>query len=306
MAASEHEDVIHLDFQSLNNPNSDLYIRAHERVKYFVENKLQTSRIAELKYDIVYDMEKTNEDDLVQQLSSNCFNTTVKKFFKFRNDKCELCESLRTINNHLHRCHCNYNNCTRPILCRRALKKCKEESSNNKVKFKDIAHEFIRLHGESPLYMLCSSCHRIYDKNTFNEPKDYGGFSDESDESDESNESDDEVKPLIINKFKTQQDAKKYYDEHLKNIIINESNGKTKRGPNTRKQNSDGYYTAQIKKQRKVWSCDEIQSGVYRGAANNDYWFYPCYQDISDKTTLQWWLIHKDKTDIINSTILFK
>uniref|UniRef100_A0A6C0KZE6 Uncharacterized protein n=1 Tax=viral metagenome TaxID=1070528 RepID=A0A6C0KZE6_9ZZZZ len=43
------------------------------------------------------------------------------------------------------------------------------------------------------------------------------------------------------------------------------SNGKTKRGPNTRNPNSDGYYTAQIKKQTKVWSCDEIQSGVYRG-----------------------------------------
>ena len=119
-------------------------------------------------------------------------------------------------------------------------------------------------------------------KNTFNDPKDYGGFSDES----------DEVKPLKINKFKTQQKAKEYYNKNLKNNIINKSNGKTKRGPNTRKPNSDGYYTAQIKKQTKVWSWAEIDSGVYRGAANNDYWFYPCYEDISNKTTLEWWLIH--------------
>lgn len=163
MAASEPENVIHLDFQSLNDPSSHLYIRAHERSKQYVEKKLPTCRMAEFECDIVYDMESTNEDDLVQQLSSNCFNTTVKNFFNFDVDKCELCENPRTKNNFLYRCHCNYNNCTRPILCRRALEKCKEKYS--KVIFKDIAYEFIRLHGESPLYMLCRSCHKEYDKN---------------------------------------------------------------------------------------------------------------------------------------------
>ena len=114
-------------------------------------------------------------------------------------------------------------------------------------------------------------------KNTFNDPKDYDGFSVASDDS-------FEIKP-VIKKFKTQEDAKEYYNKDLKEVMKG-------RGPNKIKPNNDGYYEATIKKITKVWKCDEIKSGVYIGSANNNYWFYPCYEVINDKSTLQWWFIH--------------
>lgn len=152
-----------LDFKSLNDPSSALYIQALERTNLFVDKFLPKSRIAEFEMDVAYDMDITNEDDLVRHLSSGCLNNLVKKFFKSDIDKCELCETPKTKNNVLARSHCNFKNCTRPSLCRRAIKNCKVKS---KVIFiKDIAHEFISLHAESPLYMLCKTCHNEYDKN---------------------------------------------------------------------------------------------------------------------------------------------
>ena len=95
----------------------------------------------------------------------------------------------------------------------------------------------------------------------------------------------DKIKEPVIKIFKTQEQAKEYYNTELKEKL----NG---RGPNKIKPNDDGYYEATIKKITKVWTCDEIQSGVYIGSANNKYWFYPCYEVINDKSTLQWWFIH--------------
>ena len=115
-------------------------------------------------------------------------------------------------------------------------------------------------------------------KNTFNDPKDYDGFSVASDDS-------DEIKEPVIKKFKTQEEAKEYYNKELKEKMND-------RGPNKKKPNENGYYEATIKKITKIWNCDELKSKVYIGAANNNYWFYPCYEDINDKSTLQWWFIH--------------
>jgi hypothetical protein len=115
-------------------------------------------------------------------------------------------------------------------------------------------------------------------KNTFNDPKDYDGFSVASNDS-------DELKEPVIKKFKTQEEAKEYYNKELKEKMKG-------RGPNKIKLNDDGYYEATIKKITKVWKCDEIKNKVYIGSANNNYWFYPCYEVVNDKSTLQWWFIH--------------
>jgi len=41
-------------------------------------------------------------------------------------------------------------------------------------------------------------------------------------------------------------------------------------------------------KRKKVWTWDELQNRPFIGTANNNYWFYPCYIDIDDKSTLKW------------------
>ena len=90
-----------------------------------------------------------------------------------------------------------------------------------------------------------------------------------------------------IKKFKTQEEVKKYYTDELKNKL-----GGTGRGPNKNKPNKYGYYEATIKKVTKVWSVIELKDKPYIGSNNNQWRFYPCYEDINDKSTLQWWFIH--------------
>jgi len=99
------------------------------------------------------------------------------------------------------------------------------------------------------------------------------------------NNDNDETIERIIQKFKTQEQAKEYYDKELKEKFKG-------RGPNIKTPNKNGYYEATIKKITKVWTSDELNSKVYIGSANNDYWIYPCYEDINDASTLQWWFIH--------------
>jgi hypothetical protein len=115
-------------------------------------------------------------------------------------------------------------------------------------------------------------------KNTFNDPKDYDGFSIASDDS-------AEMKEPVIKKFKTQEEAKEYYNKDLKEIMGG-------RGPIKRKPNNDGYYEATIRSNKKIYSCDEVKYERRQGLHENNYRFYPCYEFVNDKSTLQWWFIH--------------
>ena len=115
-------------------------------------------------------------------------------------------------------------------------------------------------------------------KNTFNDPTDYDGFSVASDDS-------NEIKEPVIKKFKTQEKAKEYYNKELKEIMKG-------RGPNKIKPNNDGYYEATIRSNKKIYTCDEVKCERRQGLTENNYRFYPCYELINDKSTLQWWFIH--------------
>jgi hypothetical protein len=95
-----------------------------------------------------------------------------------------------------------------------------------------------------------------------------------------------EVKEPVIHKFKTQEEGKKYYKEELKDKLKG-------RGPNKIEANKDGFYEANIRGNKKVYSCEEINKerrcNIENGAG---YGFRPCYEDVNDKSTLQWWFIH--------------
>ncbi len=118
--------------------------------------------------------------------------------------------------------------------------------------------------------------------NTFNNPAEYDGFSVESDDS---------IEPIepIIAKFNTQEEAKKYYIDELKPFIGG-------RGPNKKTPNANGFYEATIRKITKVHSCEEIYAerkcNIDNGAG---YAIRPCYEDVNNKSTLQWWMIHYSK-----------
>jgi hypothetical protein len=115
-------------------------------------------------------------------------------------------------------------------------------------------------------------------KDTFNDPRDYDGFSVTSDDT-------NEISEPVIKKFKTQEEAKEYYNKELKEKMKG-------RGPNKIKPNDDGYYEAVIRSNRKIYNCDEIKDERKYGLNENNYRFYPCYENVNDKSTLQWWFIH--------------
>jgi len=109
-------------------------------------------------------------------------------------------------------------------------------------------------------------------------------------------DSETESQSEIITKiFVSQDDAKEFYKNNLKPNL-----GKT-RGPNKRRPNEQGFYEATIWREKKVWSVEEMETRPYIGSSNNGYWFYPCYKDTKDNTTLQWWLIYKKNLSVNQS-----
>lgn len=90
--------------------------------------------------------------------------------------------------------------------------------------------------------------------------------------------------PFIV-KFNKQTEVKEYYNAVLKERLKG-------RGPNNIKPNEFGYYEATIRSNKKIYSCHEVEFERKQGLTKNNFRYYPCYQDITDKNTLEWWFIH--------------
>lgn len=122
---------------------------------------------------------------------------------------------------------------------------------------------------------------RLVGKNTFNDPTMY-------DASLVARET--EEKEPHIEKCKTQEEVKTYYRK-LKEEGIMIGNG-----PQKKKKNPENdYYEANIRKNKKIYSCTEIYQNRKWGlkpSIYNRHRLHPCYENIDDKSTLQWWFIH--------------
>ena len=143
-------------------------------------------------------------------------------------------------------------------------------------------------------------------KNTFNSVENIDGLSNDSSsitsETDTSEEKvttkkkidetkaikteDSKIEPIIV-KRKTLDEIKEYYNKNLKDKIGG-------RGPNKKKPNADGFYEAKIQGVSKIFSDDEMfKERKWALNQKSSTWrCSPCYTDISDKSTLEWWLIH--------------
>jgi len=121
----------------------------------------------------------------------------------------------------------------------------------------------------------------LHSTGTYNNPSLIDGMSVSSEESNEEHEP-------VIKKFKTQEEIKQYYNTELKSRFGG-------RGPQLRKPNANGYYETVIgrKRGKGIYSCDEIYE-VRKWSLNetHNYTFHPCYENINDKSTLQFWIIH--------------
>jgi hypothetical protein len=123
----------------------------------------------------------------------------------------------------------------------------------------------------------------LHSTGTYNNPSLIDGMSVSSEESNEEHEP-------VIKKFKTQEEVKQYYDDELKSRFGG-------RGPIKRKPNENGYYTTNIGNSPdkiKPRTTDEIYDirKFWLKTQKTPYRLYPCYEDVNDKSTLQFWIIH--------------
>jgi hypothetical protein len=131
-------------------------------------------------------------------------------------------------------------------------------------------------------------------KDTFNDPKDYDGFSVASEESKEEIE---EPQPII--KTKNFAEIKKWFNENLKTKGYGN-------GPKQKtKDDDDGFYKCitQFDKEEKIRTNAEFEiyeknkkwgfrGNTQRSKEKNKYRVYPVYSAETDVNSLEWWLIY--------------
>ena len=116
----------------------------------------------------------------------------------------------------------------------------------------------------------------LHSTGTYNNPSLIDGMSVSSDESNEEHEP-------VIKKFTDFNEVKKYVKEDLGN----------KRGPNnpSKNINQDGFYENYIRGKRSVMDTKEVYDNRKWGIKQS-FRLHPCYEDVNDKSTLQFWIIH--------------
>ena len=95
----------------------------------------------------------------------------------------------------------------------------------------------------------------------------------------------------IIKKFNDQQEMIVWFKDKLKKEMPG------KRGPRKRKTNAAGFYTAAVRDKQQVYSTDDIYE-LRKWAVSNprpNFRSWPCYTDVNDPSTLQWWLIYYEE-----------
>ena len=99
-----------------------------------------------------------------------------------------------------------------------------------------------------------------------------------------------------IHKFKTPEELKVHYRNVLKPLLEKVNPGIIRQGPRNKELKGD-FYEANIRGIEKVYSCEEIlnerKCNITNGAG---YAVRPCYQDPTNKDTLEWWLIYYNPT----------
>jgi len=129
------------------------------------------------------------------------------------------------------------------------------------------------------------------DIETFQYPGLYGIKSD-------SNDTNKKRPEPTINIFKRQEEVKEFYKKVLgpKLDALDPNRKKPSNGPRIRDLlNEEGKYVSFIREKRGVHSCKEVYKARTCGLNETTrYRLYPCYEDVTDSSTLQFWLIYYD------------
>ena len=145
----------------LNDPNSDLYKKGLERtnsidIDSYVEKDIQVftnkTEIFGPKKDII--------EHLNTGQAQNQYRTVCKKM---TSEKCDTCNIKKSKGKYLERAHCNKDNCDRIALLEQAVNKFYIDDKTP-ILISDIIKEYLLLHKNKPIFMLCKKCHTQYDK----------------------------------------------------------------------------------------------------------------------------------------------
>ena len=158
-----------------------------------------------------------------------------------------------------------------------------EKLWNNNMEFK----EGIEWNTKTTIYDKKDN--KTYSSGTYNSVKNIKGL--ESNSSEKVKDVRDDPK---IEKFYGEDGQEmmiKWFKENLKSKMP-----KGKRGPNKKKINESGFYKSSIRKGMGILSTDEVNKEKKWGfGAGPGIRSYPCYSDINDPNTLEWWLIYYEK-----------
>jgi hypothetical protein len=150
-----------LNKEQLNNPDNPLYIHALTRTdSKHIEAKLLSTKTKKLNCDLKL---VGTVDDILQHLKAGPAKNLVNYFITYKTNKCDYCGTHKSKAIQLDRAHCNKDGCDRASLLRTAIEKYYIDE-RTPIVIKNILREFIRLHSGIPLFILCKTCHRIYDK----------------------------------------------------------------------------------------------------------------------------------------------
>ena len=149
------------EIESLNDDKSILYEKGLERtnsidIDSYIKKEIQVftnkTKIIGPKKDLI--------EDLNTGQAQNQYRTIFKKI---TSDNCDICESKKSKQNQLDRAHCNKDNCDRKALIEQAIDKYYVDDKTPILK-SDIIKEYLLLHKNKPIFMLCKICHTQYDK----------------------------------------------------------------------------------------------------------------------------------------------
>jgi hypothetical protein len=145
----------------LNDPEEYLYKNSVLSQNIFIREKLKKlRRTKKNKYLYTKAFIIGSQGDIYSHLSDSCRNFVTTFFTTNLRDKtCEYCHKKSKF---IERSHCHFNNGTRSELLRCVISRI-WKSPNIKIPIKVLFNNFIRVHMNRPLYLLCRKCHRLYD-----------------------------------------------------------------------------------------------------------------------------------------------
>lgn len=144
--------------EHFNESDNKIYKKALERTQN-IDVKLEKSKM----YCLTNNLQLVGtQNDILFHLKCGPATNLIQSFFKYTTDKCDNCGIQKSKSIQLDRAHCNKKNCDRASLLKLSIEKY-FTNEITPIKIKDILRNFIKLHNEIPLFILCKECHQKYD-----------------------------------------------------------------------------------------------------------------------------------------------